>query len=476
MDADFYMAEPEVTFGEIHFGKCSLGDKRRTRRLVAIADSLVKNPSGSLPSKLNGQGELDGLYHLMKQKSVTHASVLAAHFEGTRETLACSEEYVVIAHDTTELDFTSHESLTDLGQIGKGNCRGYLCHNSLAVLPQTRQVIGLANQILWKRRRVQEGETRSQRREHENRESQIWKQATDSLPRNLKLIDVCDRGADVFEFLEFETKSGRTFVVRSKHNRSLRVENESGKTIYLYDYVRNLPSLGTKIVEAPISIENEGKSQKARKTMRLAKLQIAVAKVSIPRPKRRSGQHGNLPLEITVVRVWEPNPPVDEVGLEWILLTNFEAVDLATGSLVVSWYECRWVVEEYHKAKKTGLNIEDPQFQSESRLEPMIALLSVVAISLLNLRALAGSADSKNQAARTVMHPDYIESLSLWRYKQVRPEMSIHDFCMALGRLGGHLNRKRDGIPGWITLWRGWMKLNDRVEGARDLKRKQRCA
>ena len=142
------MAKPELSFGEFHFGKAALGDKRRTKRLVAIANSLVKSPSGSLPSKLNGPGELDALYHRMKQKSVTQASVLAAHFEQTRRTLVESQDYVVVAHDTTELDFTSHKTLTDLGQIGKGNHRGYLCHNSLAVFPETRQVIGLANQIL----------------------------------------------------------------------------------------------------------------------------------------------------------------------------------------------------------------------------------------------------------------------------------------------------------------------------------------
>jgi len=29
---------------------------------------------------------------------------------------------------------------------------------------------------------------------------------------------------------------------------------------------------------------------------------------------------------------------------------------------VTGWYERRWVVEEYHKAQKTGCRIEDMQF------------------------------------------------------------------------------------------------------------------
>jgi len=38
---------------------------------------------------------------------------------------------------------------------------------------------------------------------------------------------------------------------------------------------------------------------------------------------------------------------------------------------------------------------------------------------------------------------------------------------MALGRLGGHQNRKSDGPPGWLTLWRGWNDLHLMVMGAR---------
>ena len=28
------------------------------------------------------------------------------------------------------------------------------------------------------------------------------------------------------------------------------------------------------------------------------------------------------------------------------------------------WYECRWIIEEYHKAQKTGCSIEELQFTS----------------------------------------------------------------------------------------------------------------
>ncbi len=55
------------------------------------------------------------------------------------------------------------------------------------------------------------------------------------------------------------------------------------------------------------------------------------------------------------------------------------------------------MIEEFHKAQKTGCRIEDPQFTSSQRLQPMIALLSVVALTLLNLREPSRRADAKTR-------------------------------------------------------------------------------
>ena len=41
------------------------------------------------------------------------------------------------------------------------------------------------------------------------------------------------------------------------------------------------------------------------------------------------------------------------------------------------------------------------------------------------------------------------------------------EVILAVGRLGGHMNRKSDGLPGWQTLWRGMARLTTLVEGYR---------
>jgi hypothetical protein len=100
----------------------------------------------------------------------------------------------------------------------------------------------------------------------------------------------------------------------------------------------------------------------------------------------------------------------------------------------------------------------------------MIALLSVVAVKLLNLREASRRPDAKERLATTLVDERYVAVLSAWRYQKVRKDLSIHDFFYALARLGGHQNRKRDHRPGWLVLWRGWMALEHMVEGADALK------
>ena len=156
--------------------------------------------------------------------------------------------------------------------------------------------------------------------------------------------------------------------------------------------------------------------------------------------------------------------------MEWILLTNVKVASIEDAWVRVSWYECRWVIEEYHKAQKTGCGIEDLQFGSSQALEPMIALLSVVAVKLLNLREASRRPDAKERRATDLIDPRYVAVLSAWRYKKVRHDLSVHDFFFALARLGGHQNRKSDHRPGWLVLWRGWMAMQHMVDGAEALK------
>ena len=131
----------------------------------------------------------------------------------------------------------------------------------------------------------------------------------------------------------------------------------------------------------------------------------------------------------------------------------------------MDWYEKRPIIEEYHKGLKTGCRIESMQFENIERLEPAIAVLSVVTTTLLQLRDAARAPDADQRLATAVIGADYVAVLVNHYGNRLGNQPTIQQFYMHVARLGGHQNRKVDGFPGWITLWRGWTRLQSMVDG-----------
>lgn len=465
------------SFGERHFGGAVLGDKRRTQRLVRLADRMVMHPGGTLPQKLAEPSDLKALYRLMNCQSVTHAAVLQPHVEHTRQLIRQAGGVVLVIHDTTELDFTTKLTLTGVGPIGNGNQTGYLCHHSLAVAAADRHVLGLTNQILHVRAPTsiptpgrKKFKALAAHRDDPNRESLLWiegMQKTGPAPEGVKVVDVCDRGADTFEVFSHAIDNDRSFVIRSKYNRIFQTAAKSPSVPkYLHPYARTLPEQGQRTVAVQENFARIGRN---------AVVGFAAAPITLPAPHQKRGHYARKPLALWVVRVWELDPPAaarSEEPLEWILLTTEPCRTPAEIETAIDYYECRPIVEELHKGQKTGCNLEAMQFETAERLQPAIALLSVVALSLLQLRDASRRPDAKERPATDFIHRDYVEVLSRWRVKETQPDWSLHDFFYALARLGGHQNRKSDHPPGWLILWRGWTKLQFLIEGAE--LRKQR--
>lgn len=451
------------SFGETNFGAAALGNRSRTKRLVRAANFLAAHPGGTLPDKLNSPPDLRAFYRLVNNRAVTHDAVLKPHRERTLELMREIPETLLVIHDTTELDFDSLTTLRkELGQIGNGNRRGYLCHNSLVVVAGTGQVLGLANQILHCRPEVPKNEPRQVARQRENRESRLWIQGSTVVgpaPEGRLWVDVCDRGCDSFEYLDHKHNQKGHYVIRCQHDRGILVEI-AGKfsPARLHDFARTLPEQGRRTVEVPA---RDGQPA------RTATVRVGFAPIVVPAPKNPRGEHGKASLSLWVVYVGEIDPPEGVDALEWILLTNVAVATIEDAFERIDWYHARWIIEELHKAQKTGCGIEQMQFTTKAAMEPALAVISVVAVFLLQLRSASRDETAKHRPALEVVPAVYVRVLTGWRFKAFRMDITVHDFFYALGRLGGHQNRKADGMPGWIVLWRGWTKLLTMVDGAR---------
>jgi hypothetical protein len=426
-----------VSFGRKNFGGIYLGDARRTARLVRAADSMCRHPGGTLPDKFPKPADLRAFYRLMDCDDVTHETLTQAHADETRRLLARTPGVVLVLHDATELDYTSKKSLErQLGQIGQGTHRGYICHNSLAVrlvphetngtvVPET---LGLLSQILHHRPRVARDETTKQARERVTRESRLWLrgvQACGPAPKGICCVDVSDSLSDTFEYMAYEVTHGRHFVLRARENRKL--DQPRAGHDYLFDAVRALKPMGERMVNIQAS-----PGRKARET----KVHVAFTKVRLALPGKKSGIYGDQPLDLWAVRVWEPNTPKDEEPLEWILLTNCLVDTLTDAFERIDWYERRWIIEEYHKGMKTGCGIETLQFETITRLEPAIALISAVATTLLRLRDAARAPDADQRPATDVVDPIYVEALSSCYPGRLKGTPTVLKFYLHVARLG----------------------------------------
>src|SRR5687768_3064522 len=96
----------ERSFGQEFFAAADLGDQRRTRRLVQLADQLAAHPGGTLPDKLGDPAALKAAYRLMAADAVTHAAVLAPARANALARMRAAGGTVLLIHDGTELDYT----------------------------------------------------------------------------------------------------------------------------------------------------------------------------------------------------------------------------------------------------------------------------------------------------------------------------------------------------------------------------------
>jgi Transposase DNA-binding len=134
-------------WAEQTFANADLGDPRRSRRLIQSAGRIAAHPEKAF-TQVFDWNELRGFYRLCDQWAATTAAVQMPHWQQTRQAMS-QQPLVLILHDTTELDYSRHHRLGGRGQIGNEHGKGFMQHNSLAVLPQPRQVLGLAFQQ-WK--------------------------------------------------------------------------------------------------------------------------------------------------------------------------------------------------------------------------------------------------------------------------------------------------------------------------------------
>lgn len=342
-----------------------------------------------------------------------------------------------------------------------------MLHTSLAAVwkpPRAAEVrrgalrlLGLAHQEFYPRtaRPAGEADKATQARRKRARESELWQRSSRALgpaPRKAEVrwVWVADRGADIEFFLHECLAQRHGFVVRAAQDR--RVVGTGNVPLKLFATARATPALGS------FELSLRARPGQAART---AKLSLSVTRVTLrPTPQPGGQARQRPPLACTVVRAWEAQPAGQ--ALEWLLLSDACPDSFEAAREVAQQYASRWLIEEFHKCLKTGLGAEALQLQTAPRLFNAVALMAVVAVRLLALKE-AVHLDAAAPAAVSGLPAAHLHLLGRATGREFN---TVRDVALALGRLGGHMNRPSDGLPGWQSLWAGRRKLLILVEGA----------
>jgi hypothetical protein len=434
-------------WAEQQWSTADLGDARRTRRAVQLGAALASRPEASLPEQTGSWHELKAAYRLLQEPDVTYAALSAPHWQATRQQ-AAQADTVLFVQDTSELDFTAHRQTKDLGWIGNTGGRGFLLHSCLAVRPTAiPEILGVAAQKVWTRHEVKKGTETRAARARRPKESDVWAEMVETIgpaAPDQCWVSVSDRASDIFSFVQRARAQGWHCLWRAGQNRM--VLTKSGRKAKLLDWARRLPA------QTETTIELRGRTEQPPRTVRL---QVAWSAVTLC-PPRNGRQRRQAPVSGWCVRCWEAGKRKN--ALEWVLFTTVPVTDAASALERIEWYRARWVVEEYHKALKTGCAMAQRQLRSAPRLLALLGLLAIVAVRLLQLRTLARTAP--NTPASDVVEPELLGTVIRVRGGSAH-EMTADQFWRAVAGFGGFLGRKGDGDPGWQTLWRGWQRLQD---------------
>jgi hypothetical protein len=440
------------------WGETQLGDQRRTRRAVRVGAALASQPAASLPQQTASWSELKAAYRLLNEPDATHQALSEPHWYSTRRAARSRAGTVLFIQDTSELDFTAHSQTTGLGWIGNTGGRGFLMHSCLAVRANAMpalELVGLAGQEVWTRHEVKKGrETRHQRRQRRT-EFDVWAEVVEQIgaaPESGTLwVSVGERASDVFSYFRRATSLGWHCLVRVSQDRV--IETAGGARAHLLTWARE--ELAPQAHKRITLRGRDGRPQ------REVELQVGWSEVRICAPRLGPERQAE-PITGWCIRCWEESAEPERV--EWILFSTVEVRTQAAALEQVQWYSCRWVIEEYHKCLKTGCRMEARQLESAEGLLALLGFLAIIALRLLQLRELART--EAERPAQEVVPQVMVEVVRARLQIMTREPLTVRQFWHAVARLGGFIGRKSDGEPGWQTLWRGWLRLQDLSWGA----------
>ena len=421
-------------WARLEYGRSGHSDAGIRERLVTMGRAWNDRPGEILPVIFHGEAEQRAAWRLLSNANVTMDHVLEGHQEAMVE--RCRLQRLILAvQDTTFLKYDGLEATGDLVAIGGGGSGtpGMAAHAGVA-FTEGGCALGLFH--LDADFRVPPG------LEQGDRESRRWLDGCDraaelaaACPATRVLV-ICDREGDAWDLLEKGAGHTVGLLVRASGSTRRRVVTATGPRD-LWEDMADEPCLAVKRID--IAACGGPRSRPARTGVRL---EVRAARVDLAPPGRKP--QATPPLPVMAVHVTEPAPPAGRDPLDWMLLTSEGDACAADALKTVSFYERRWLIEEYFRALKVGTRIEDRRLDQADDLRKCLTFDAITACRVMTIERLARS--QPETPASRIVHRDEITVLNIYRTgkqrKQRAPpdsEPTIEAFAIEVARMAGFI-------------------------------------
>jgi hypothetical protein len=449
---------------------CQFADERLKARVALLLSQLSAHPGESVPMATQDWANAKAAYRLLDNDRVDEAEILAGHFAATRaraQASSAGSERLFVMHDTTEFSFKRQNieavgktRLAVAGAHRDGTPRHYtacglLMHGSL-VVSEEGLPLGLAAVKFWSREKFH-GANRLKRHINptrvpiEQKESFRWlenvRHATAVLGDPQRCVHVADRESDIFELFCLCRELRTHFIFRTCNDR---LAGDGGHTV------------GEEMAEVKVGGRHRVEVTREDGSREIARLELRYRRLRICPP---IGKQSCYPaLELTVLHATETDVPDGRDPIEWKLVTDLPVTRRAEAIDLLGKYAMRWKIETYHKILKSGCRAEQSKLRSAERLVNLLALNLLLAWRIFWLTMLNRA--TRGASARLAFTLGEVALLKALASKAHQPfDGTAADAIHMLARLGGYLDRARDGPPGNQVIWRGLGRLSDLLDG-----------
>lgn len=127
-----------------------INDRRLEKRLQTTAELLEKSPESSIPAACKTMAKTKATYRLLGNSKMSSDIIIDSYRQETIKRIK-GHNIVLVAQDTSSLNFSTHKKTEGLGPIGIGeSLTGLLMHTALCL--STEGVpLGILGQKIWAR-------------------------------------------------------------------------------------------------------------------------------------------------------------------------------------------------------------------------------------------------------------------------------------------------------------------------------------